>query len=310
MNRDIKRVPVGTITHDDQAIASLKIVNRFINELKNAKLYDNTAMIIMADHGNHTGEAVVRNPLMLVKKQNAHGQLQISNNQISYVDLHATILAAIGDHQANKFGDPFMTNIVKNNKRRFLSYLWQVPWQSDYMPYLQEYYVLGDARLSASWHKTPKIYDVTKNNLYKIGGIVDFGRGGSSILYMPGYSQGWSEQEELYTWTQGATAMLSFMLATVPQNDLTLHVKAFPYLGGGLKEQLIGVYANDTKIATWRITDETDIQSTIPAAIIRDDTLNLVFKVNNPTSPKEVGASEDSRKLGIAVKELVITEAK
>ena len=73
--------------------ASLTLATKYIEELQEAGTYDNTALIVMADHGyNGTGaegDALLRpTPMLLIKgRGEQHDTLQISQAPISYVDL-------------------------------------------------------------------------------------------------------------------------------------------------------------------------------------------------------------------------------
>lgn len=309
MTRNIERTADGTFsTYDDQAIASLKIVGHYIEELKKDHLYDQTAMIIMADHGNHSGEAVVRSPLILIKEQYSKGKMKVSQNPVSHANLQATVLATIHDRTANSFGTPFMVKRPEY-ERKFLSYLWKIPWEKDYMPYLAEYHIFGKASNPNSWHNTGIVYDIPKDNTYKSGTEIYFNKGGKGDNYIANYIGGWSTPEDNFTWTDGPEAALKFRLNDLVHNNILLRILAFPYLGSKVKSQKIGVYINNIKITSWDISNENWYSVIIPANVIKTKDINIKFTISNPISPKNVGESEDDRKLGIAVKELIISNA-
>lgn len=118
---------------------------------------------------------------------------------------------------------------------------------------------------------------------------------------------GWSRQEKEYTWTDGNEASMLFDIQNFRGKNLRLHIRAFAYLGGGLPCQTVGVYVNDIKTASWKITDEAWHAAEIPYTAAGNGLIKIKFTISDPTSPEEIGESADGRKLGIAVKELIIS---
>ena len=69
--------------------ANYKIIERYLNYLKENDVYDNSNIIIMADHGessDDTGEWK-QNPILLIKGKNEHHKFKQSDISISYDDL-------------------------------------------------------------------------------------------------------------------------------------------------------------------------------------------------------------------------------
>jgi len=67
--------------HFEQIIGVVRIFTELIKQLKENDIYDNTTIIITADHGFH----VVQNPLLLIKPFNEHGELKVSEVPVSMV---------------------------------------------------------------------------------------------------------------------------------------------------------------------------------------------------------------------------------
>ncbi len=118
---------------------------------------------------------------------------------------------------------------------------------------------------------------------------------------------GWSRQEKGYTWTDGNEASMLFDVQNIGDKNLLLQIRAFAYLPGGLPCQTVDVYVNDIKTASWKITDEAWHEAEIPHTAAGNGLIKIKFTISDPTSPKEIGESADGRKLGIAVKELIIS---
>lgn len=89
----------------DSARGCLKIVGNIIEQLKTAGCYDNSAIIIMADHG-YSKDGVLTNPVFLVKPQNAAREpLQVSNAPVSHLEYPATIMMLAGDEECCQYGE-------------------------------------------------------------------------------------------------------------------------------------------------------------------------------------------------------------
>lgn len=65
--------------------ASMKIAETYINKLKANDVYDNSCIIIMADHGH--GSGFNDNPILFIKGRNEHHQMKKNDAPISYDDL-------------------------------------------------------------------------------------------------------------------------------------------------------------------------------------------------------------------------------
>ncbi len=91
-------------TYEEECIASLKITAKLISKLKESNLYDNTILIVMADHGYSNGR---QNPLLLVKGLNEHHSFAVSDKAVSYYDLQDAYIELLDKHVVGEeiFGD-------------------------------------------------------------------------------------------------------------------------------------------------------------------------------------------------------------
>ena len=87
-NEDLQSVESGT--YEQKVIASLKIIDTYLKYLKENNVYDNSTIIIMADHGyEYPNEELVfrHNPIFYVKGYNEQHELKNSDGKVWYGDL-------------------------------------------------------------------------------------------------------------------------------------------------------------------------------------------------------------------------------
>lgn len=75
---------VDESTYEEECVASLKITDKLLSALKAKGIYDDSTIIVMADHGYSNGRM---NPLLLIKGKKEQHSFMISNVPVSYYDL-------------------------------------------------------------------------------------------------------------------------------------------------------------------------------------------------------------------------------
>lgn len=117
-------IPIENGTYDQKLIVCLKIINLFINRLKENNVYDNSVIIIMSDHGfNYNNIELVegrQNPILYIKGIDEHHEMYTSNKPISYFDL----MNAYKDLLDDKKSDELFSNIDYPRTRRYIWYMW------------------------------------------------------------------------------------------------------------------------------------------------------------------------------------------
>lgn len=119
MTRDIKPMPDGEFfTLYEQSAGALKIATDYFQLMKELKIYDNATILILSDHGTHSGKDTFHEikplPLVLVKQPDEHGELKISKNPVSFLQIQATILKRFpeGAEFGKDFSEPLTTDKV------------------------------------------------------------------------------------------------------------------------------------------------------------------------------------------------------
>lgn len=122
---------------------------------------------------------------------------------------------------------------------------------------------------------------------------------------------GWSHPETHHRWSDGGEAEINFRVKNYKKHDLILHLNAHAYLGGGLAYQNVAITANGVPLALWKVSGDAIYEAVIPAGTMQEDgVVKLKLSIDDPRAPCSVGESTDCRKLGIAVKNLLIDYAR
>lgn len=151
---------------------------------------------------------------------------------------------------------------------------------------------------------------------YELGKAILFGKDGNSEHYQ---IEGFSIPEDGYSWTDGPNGILKIK-TNKSESDLTLSLTASPFLGWGssnISHQRAIVMVNEHEIGEWFFDKPGEMnfgslygfqnkELFIPKEILVDDEQLIKFEFPDAISPNELGLSEDSRNLALAVHSIMI----
>ncbi|MFQ5760387.1 MAG: sulfatase-like hydrolase/transferase, partial [Acidiferrobacterales bacterium] len=175
-----------------QSKCSLDAVIKVLEKMKALGIYDDSLIILMADHGagidpydlkpavTENGDNAVAipplivsmaTPLMAIKAPGVSGPLQISTAPASLIDTAATVNAILG------LGDVFAGRSIlelRPDERRVRGYYFHAwrrkDFSSDYVGPIQEYIVEGSVYDSAAWRKGVRFLAPTEQAKAAISG--------------------------------------------------------------------------------------------------------------------------------------------
>ena len=132
---------------------NLKYVKNFLDRLKRNNVYDNSVIIIMADHGyGNTNVANIfyrMNPLLIIKGMNEHHEVVFSDKAISYEDINKALVELVdGKKSADLFQD------IPSKRKRTV--LWYHFTKENHMV---EYTTEGKASDITKFKKTGRVFD-------------------------------------------------------------------------------------------------------------------------------------------------------
>lgn len=326
----IENMPGTRESYVSQSRGVLTLLKRIFGKLKSLGLYDSSEIIVIGDHGSHgiipadirgdenaddyISHKVLASsrPLFLYKKSGAEMPLLFSDAPAHLDDVVCLLSNQSAEFRCDGRGLFLSSNAIK---RTFLYYDWTKEygdWSREYMPPMHEYIVRGDVRDISAWHSA--YIEYAKGNVrklpravpYKVGNIISFSLGGNAKQYT---RRGWSDPEPTHRWTDAPEAAMRIELQSTKGNDLLLRMDASAYLGGGIPHQDIAVVVNGSQVAVWQVAGWNWYEAHIPAGVVEDGVMEVVFVISDPTAPCEVSDSKDCRKLGIAAREMVIDYA-
>lgn len=145
IDEDANDVKEGNVTDVECARGALRMVQWYLDELKRNNKYDDSLIVITADHGYYW-DGVLTSPVCLIKPPLATGELDISSVPVCQADLPATLVKLSGLETTQNFGKT-MFEYQENEERD---------------RYFYQYY-LSETDSSWKWRLIEYIVDSTDN---------------------------------------------------------------------------------------------------------------------------------------------------
>lgn len=287
-------------SYSDALAGNMNIIKSLIDDLKEKGIYDNTAIMILADHGSEEVSKMGCSPLLLVKGFNEKHKFIISETPISWADIEPTLISWVTEQEQENA----VWNIPnEERKRRFLYYSWDEFSEGEYMPIMTEYSISGNiAKEEAVFMKTGKQYipvtfgQKTPININEHASI-DFSEDGN---FRDMVAIGWNGQEKNGVWSTD-NSIIRFL----SDNDTDLVMKIS--YGALVSDIPTVVKVNGYELCT--LSQENAGQIVIPKEYLNPSLQELEFLTEGAMTPAEAGINGDTRTLGIYVQSITITDS-
>ncbi len=122
---------------------------------------------------------------------------------------------------------------------------------------------------------------------------------------------GWSDPELIGTWTDASDALLAVRGFSAARGPLHLRAHAVGFLAGSHREVKVTVTVNGSGAGVWDFAREGAVverEGEAPAMSLGPAVTRIVFHIDSPRSPLEMGVSKDPRKLGMLLVDLSLTQ--
>lgn len=133
LNEDLEKVEDGT--YEQKCVATLKIIKAYLDRVRESGVYDDSAIIVMADHG--ASLPVNANPILYIKGFGEKHELVVSDKQVWYPDLSENIF---DDLLSGKTAGELLSNVGDGHRRRTIILN---PWKNE--DHMTEYVINGHA---------------------------------------------------------------------------------------------------------------------------------------------------------------------
>ena len=290
----------------------LAYIAKLLTTIKKYGIYDNTMLVITADHVAGLSKSKEANenylplefaygrPALLIKPFNADfGGINISDKEVSLQDIRATILSEVGVNDTT-----YTYNIVNDDvpvKRKRYYYFWGYH-------YLRELQVAGKSESPLNWHYTGTV--MTESGEVSVrpveyGQALNFEVAGTDHYYT---YLSWLGPQEGGTWLYDYTGSIYIPLTSKPKCDLEISMELTPNLAPpSVNYQDVLLYINGNYITTWSVDSRAIFKAKIPKLLANEGVLNIRMDVPNAFQPfTKVIGTEETRYLGVQMRTLQI----
>ena len=298
MNEDAEKADSGTVTAKQQAKGALKIVLDYLQDIKTSGHFDNTMVVVLADHGDWEDAEEVYNPLLLVKPMSALDEdLIISQVQVSTADVITTIMEQVS-------GEEYGTSVFgvaedEVRERRFMGFNWDGNWEANYLPDIYEHSIVGNVRDPESRTLTGNVYTgngvVVTDEQYTLGQILEYNSLKRNVLDRVSY--GLYYPEETHTWTRGNYTEWVFPMANYEGGNLVFSLDLVAVKNESQRVRFIvnGEFLEE------KTTTGGKLEFTIPEDMITSNTVEIRLEYPDASS-----GDPDSRIIALAIRSAVL----
>lgn len=303
MNENCEKVSESNTSKNRQIEGTFKIIFEYINELNKLGVYDNSTIMIVADHG---GIEFYQNPAILVKQRGTQNNFEVSTAPITFRNLWATFASSgLKDHSKYE-KDVFE---VEDNEIVIRTHTADRVLVKPYFPddlrvHGLPYVVMnisGNARNLESI--TLKEIDMINHIEGKIGDTINFvGKDKVADDITRNLSEA---KEEKGRWTLGDNISFEILLSDYKKGNIVVDIEYGRTLG---PIQNVDIFVGKNKIDSVECKN-SKIDKHICINISESDINNgrFVIKLEFPDAARPCdfdSNSNDTRVLGIAIKKI------
>ena len=293
LNENAQRVETSETSLPQQIRGSFKIILDYIEEMKHLGIYDNSVIIITADHG---GIDIYQNPAVLIKPKGSTSPLKTNTAPLTFANLRAS----------------FVENIVKDYQQIYGPGMFDVPEDADiaYRPHtFQGVFYLNIHPEAVSFPDGFWQYqignparDVSQIIASEPYTVVKLGEPVSMIGINKGIAngtEGFSDVEEYNRWTDGYEASITMKIPDSFE-DLMFSMDYITF--DGVRHVLI--YAGNSLIYEGDLSGGTLEPIIIPDECVENGLIKIKFAFPDAVAPE--GPDDDDRTLALSIRSFIL----
>ena len=298
----------GIIT---EAKASLRILREYCDQLKALGVYDNTCIVITADHGSY--DRSMGTPIFLVKGFDSRGPLSVSDVPVSHENLMATVAEELSLNIAKQYGISVFDVTRENAEpRRYFRYdaLEFGIMATGHTSPIVEYMVLPEGNSPENFIFTGKVFTpdgIRETVPYqcKVGEPIQF-RDAETLQYFIYGVPIYLENAKCIR-IQERTGKMRFVFDQTEDNLIcTISLDSFI---PGERQRFIVVHEGEELYREEILTGTKEISFTVPSYCIVDGVLELDFQCPDGLSPWELGTGQNAEvPLSFGIHQILFTK--
>ena len=293
LDENLKKAKGGS-NETRQTLGLLKLFSYYMDQLKKLGVYDQTTVIIMADHGSYKHSSDGQAPILLVKFAGASHPFEISETPLSFFSMQEILISALRGELTSlepwRTEEPryFYRRSEKGNTVNITEYVIDGPVYE--APAIKTGVVFHDGTLKATRDYTP-------------GTTVYFDYRDTARPYL--VSGVPNNEGALAVWTVGSDVQMLFDLPETPGALRLTMEYANTYHG----QQTVEVWVNDQLVGSDVVDGLSRQTVVIPEGVVTGTELRLRLHLPDAVSPYTLGTNaSDKRLLALSMESLLIEE--
>jgi|GEM_PF-3776813 len=275
-DENLKEVTPNSVTEQQVMRGVAKELGIYLKQMKENKLYDQSMIVILGDHGRHEEGNIEANAAMMIKMPGEQHELQYSTAPVSFRNLYATLVEEVEEDSAAHGASVFDVSEDSDVERMHTIYETVMERTGTEFEHYKGSYarliIQGDA---GSGNYTEWDPSVINRMEYSVGDVISFLD--ESDPYADYFSHRFLKMEDGAI--IGHEASMCLNLQNYNTKELVLKLKCAEVYGNS---QTAKIYVNGHKIGEYEfLQDDTDkeISFVVPVEYIENDraVIRMVF---------------------------------
>lgn len=231
------RRSASEVTSLENTFGILKILETYFEGMKAAGVYDQTTIMVIADHSRMLDGDV----LTLIKPPYDSGPMQVSNSPVSHTDIHNTLFACMNLPEV-PYGENMFT-VAENAQRERMFYMYDIGLQWDYVDWLPPLWEMKIGHDIYEPYHTGNVYVNGEKQSYKdYAPMVTLGQKYAYEDMEDYFTLGfftWGSVSDGFLWGNMQRGQMFFKVTEVPEKGVDVVLDLLTWLPGKPMEMTV-----------------------------------------------------------------------